>query len=419
MFTRRCNWSSKKKLLVVAGAGSTRDFGMPSSDGIHDIFLRSAAERFPLNSAPEKNLYVHLHDQLGRYWRAQGSPVKPNFEDVLFAITQLAAMPPEPGYEKFTPALGAFVKICDFPEVGFGSQGIAVDSSMMMRLAEYLVFDLLQELRKRCANLGPRATARTTLRRFFDLLSDQFDVAVVTTNYDDLIFRALPCIETGFDLSDNRIFKQERILLRKRWPCFLHLHGSIHFDEVPDGGVNTVRWSDDLTQQFYQGPGLTTPRYSDAGYASPASPIIVGYAKAEKIGGPPYRTYYSELARLVYNSEALLILGHSLGLADTHLREAFTGYNDARKRRVVVVDHVIGKLDESSTATRVMGIFACGAGFQRWRAFHSDGCRLEEFKATQEFDHCMSEDCSVSIWYGGMREACNSAERIVAELTTA
>jgi hypothetical protein len=116
MLTRRCKWwLPKRKLLVVAGAGSTLEFGMPSSNCIHDIFLRSAAEHFPLNSAPQRNLYVHLHDQLGRYWCAQGSPLKPNFEDVLFAITQLSAMPPEPGYEKFTPALGAFVKVCDFP----------------------------------------------------------------------------------------------------------------------------------------------------------------------------------------------------------------------------------------------------------------------------------------------------------------
>jgi hypothetical protein len=289
---------------------------------------------------------------------------------------------------------------------------------MMMRLAECLVFDLLQELRNRCANLGPDATARSTIKRLFDLLNGQFDVAVVTTNYDNLICRALPHIETGFDMRDNGIFKQERILLRERWPCFLHLHGSIHFDEVPDGGVNTVRWNDDLTQQFYQGPGLTTPRYSDAGYASPASPIIVGYAKAEKIGGPPYRTYYSELARLVYNSEALLILGHSLGLGDTHLREPFTGYNDARKRRVVVVDHASGKVDESSIVARAMRIFGCGADYQDWLASHSAGGRVNELKATSEFDHCMSEGCSVSLWYGGMLDACNNAERIVAELTT-
>jgi hypothetical protein len=37
----------------------------------------------------------------------------------------------------------------------------------------------------------------------FDLLNDQFDVAVVTTNYDNLICRALPHIETGFDMRDN------------------------------------------------------------------------------------------------------------------------------------------------------------------------------------------------------------------------
>jgi hypothetical protein len=58
----------------------------------------------------------------------------------LLVVAGAAAMPPEPGYEKFTPALGAFVKVCDFPDVGFGLQDTTVGSSMMMRLAECLVF---------------------------------------------------------------------------------------------------------------------------------------------------------------------------------------------------------------------------------------------------------------------------------------
>jgi SIR2-like domain len=381
------------------------------------MFMRSAKEYFPLNSDPQQNLYAYLHDKVDRYWRAQGAPLGPNFEDVLYVVTQLAAMPPEAGKEKFTPALGAFVEVCTFPDVGIGLEGTAVDSSKMMCLAERLVFDLIDELRRRCNNASRNSKASDVLRRFFDLLGCEFDVAVVTTNYDDLIYRAFPGIETGFDPSDG-LFKQERILQRKCWPCLLHLHGSVHFDEVPvpSGKVKLVRWNNDLTSHFYQHRGSTTPRYSIAGYASPASPIIVGYAKAEKIGDPPYRTYYSELARLVYQSDALLILGHSLGLGDTHLREACVDYSDARKRRIVVIDYANGKIDEASTAARAMRIFAYDAQYDTWLASHSDGQRMSTLKAAKEFERCPEEGHRLSLWYGGMLEACKNGEKIVAEL---
>jgi hypothetical protein len=142
----------------------------------------------------------------------------------------------------------------------------------------------------------------------------------------------------------------------------------------------------------------------------------VGYAKAEKIGELPYRTYYSELDRLIYQSDALLILGHSLGLGDTHLREAFTGYSEARRRNVVVIDYASGGLRETSTAARAMRVFRCDANYQTWLASHSDGQRIEELKAAQKFEVCTNQERHLSLWYNGMREACDNAQKVVAEL---
>jgi hypothetical protein len=318
---------------------------------------------------------------------------------------QLSSLPPEYGSWKFTPALGAFVRVWTFPEVGLN--GCPVDSATWRGLAQHLVCGLVEEFRKRCSSAGTDNI--TTLKRFFDVLASEFDVAVVTTNYDDLLRRALPSLEMGFD--NKEVFKQERILGRTAWPCLLHLHGSVHFEMLDVGGT---RWNDDLSGDFYKHAGSSCTYYSNAGYASPVSPIIVGYAKAEKIGELPFRTYYSELDRLIYESEALLILGHSLGLGDTHLREAFTGYTDAQCRNVVVIDYAKGGLLETSAAARAMRVFGYDANYQTWLSSHSDGLKIEELKATLKFDSNKAQH--LSLWYNGMREACDNAQKIVAEL---
>jgi hypothetical protein len=424
MCAKRCAPVAKRKLLVLAGAGAAIDFGMPSSACIQDLFLRLARDKFPLNGSAKEHLfndgnliqslYSHMYCKLVQFWNAEGVTEKPNFEDALHVITQLGALPPEYSAKKFTPALGAFVTVCTFPEIGFGLNGCAVDSATWRSLAECLVYGMVEEFRKRCSSVG--SDSISILKSFFNALASEFDIAVVTTNYDDLLHRALPTLEMGFDNSDNGVFKQERILCRTAWPCLLHLHGSVHFDGTPDVGRQVTRWNDNLSGSFYQDAGSKSTRYSNAGYASPASPIIVGYAKAEKIGELPYRTYYLELDRLIYQSEALLILGHSLGLGDTHLREAFSGYSEARRRNVVVIDYASGGLPETSTAARAKRVFRYDANYQTWLASHSDGRRIEELKAAQKFEVCTNQERRLSLWYNGMREACDNAQKVVAEL---
>jgi hypothetical protein len=137
-----------------------------------------------------KSLYSYMYDKLEHFWDAEGVTEKPNFEDALHVITQLGALPPEHSFKKFTPALGAFVQVFTFPEVGVGSHVHAVDSAMWRKLANFLVYGLVDEFRKRCSSAG--SDSITILKRFFDALASDFDVAIVTTNYDDLIHRSLP-----------------------------------------------------------------------------------------------------------------------------------------------------------------------------------------------------------------------------------
>jgi len=209
---------------------------MPSMSCVHDLLLRTAQPNFPLAEHPDGNLYGFLSDTITNYWstnvpRHLGKT--PNFEDVLFSISTLASIYPA---GIFTGTLGAFVRPNCFPQVNylFGTQ--EPDGTVFVQLGQQLVDGLIDEFRKRC-RLAPNIEP---YRRFFSTLSDEFDVAVVTTNYDDLIYRSLPGIETGFGDNDGH-FNQGRIFARSSWPCLLHLHGSVHFDmDLIDGNLHGV-----------------------------------------------------------------------------------------------------------------------------------------------------------------------------------
>jgi hypothetical protein len=55
---------SKRKLLVVAGAGSSIDFGMPSVDAVGQVLRQAALPDFQLADDPSRSLYDHIRDAI-------------------------------------------------------------------------------------------------------------------------------------------------------------------------------------------------------------------------------------------------------------------------------------------------------------------------------------------------------------------
>jgi SIR2-like domain len=120
--------------------------------------------------------------------------------------------------------------------------------------------------------------------------------------------------------------------------CLLHLHGSVHFDmNLTAKGLHDIVWQDDLNKQFHQNSFGRDSVQTTEGNEFPTSSIIVGYGKTEQIQRAPFRTYYSDLVRLVHESDAVLFLGFSL--IDSHVSQAFTDYRDGRDRPVVFIDY--------------------------------------------------------------------------------
>jgi hypothetical protein len=128
-----------KKLLVVAGAGSSINFGMPSGNGVHEFLLRTAGTYFPLAADPSRNLYGFLFDKIKKYWAANTNArlgKEPNFEDVFYAIYALASCYPA---GIFTGSLGAFVSVKQFPDVTYIGNTKPFDKNILSHLGQELV----------------------------------------------------------------------------------------------------------------------------------------------------------------------------------------------------------------------------------------------------------------------------------------
>jgi hypothetical protein len=216
--------------LLVVGAGASVDFGMPSVAEIGNIINAEAQQYYSLAERPQTNLYKHIEERVKRHWR-QHVPAHlrrdPQFEDVLYTIFGLASAYPLGAY---TSALGAVIRVKKLPDIFDRIQRRAVDGFQLSSLGSTAVDGLLSEIRERCRNSErDKIDEFARLRSFMMALQTTFDIAVATLNYDNIVYRSLPGIETGFNPTTGR-FQEERIFDRSAWPCVLHLHGSVHFN---------------------------------------------------------------------------------------------------------------------------------------------------------------------------------------------
>jgi hypothetical protein len=417
----------KNKLLVVVGAGASIDFGMPSVGGVAELLAEAAQDRYPLLERPETNLYKHIENTIANYWHTVAGIRRrqPNFEEVLYAVFALAAAF---SAGRFTAALGAFVTVNPLPDVNwFGNRPQVTGSHDLRQFGHYLVDTLLDEFRDRCRFLASlKSEQLSKMRAFFAAVSDEFEISIVTLNYDDVVYRAMPGLETGFD-SDGR-FSDERIMLRRTWPCILHLHGSVHFDMRDDytdfigfGGFHDVHWQEDLSQQFNQNAAGRSTFSTVEGADFPTSSIVAGYGKSTQLLRRPFRTYFGELDRLVAQCDAAVFLGY--GFSDIHFNLAFEKFRDSRRRPVVVIELAPdGAMNangiewaEHQTVTTVLGLFRTQKNMMS-----SLGHRIPNtvvgLKEALEFEISDDPNTPLAIWYNGILPAFDNVEKVLARL---
>jgi len=225
---------TRKRLLLILGAGSSLDCGMPSVGAIDDLmrwWAQSYAAR--VGSADYFALaWEALERRSAQGFRSGRSPV--NFERALSDLVALMHwLRPSPEGSALRHLVGApAVPPLSFPHPnGYGPY---LDIKAMVA---HLLAQLAAEMRARCRRLVADSPGMVAWRAVLDALRARFDVVIYNLNYDTVALSCWPDAFTGFDV-DGRF--DPGAVYRRDWEGVFHLHGSVHLSLAEPVGERMV-----------------------------------------------------------------------------------------------------------------------------------------------------------------------------------
>lgn len=402
----------KEKLLIVAGAGASIDFGMLSSSQIEEMFEREGPNKLFVDNRVVP-LYKYVKDELLKYHQtgtSLGRPLPDKIKDVYFeeVVYQLLNLYTALS-ETHKNGLGAFCNSNEFPERCIGKKIVKLGYFDFYHEADVLVAKLLDEIRVKCVMLPSEKLAK--LKRLLEKLNESFDLSFVNLNYDNILYQSIPLkMETGFD-HDGK-FDPHKILYNRNWNFFYHLHGSVNFYYADTKYGYEIRFVNDFTQEKVVSSNRTFRGLKETteGFPVLSRPIIVGYGKAWQIQREPYLFYYNDLARRVDEADKILFIGYSFG--DLHLNNLIQmSLKHRKKKKIVILDYTeqldgfCSRYDHWTDAVgRTLHIFP--------RDF--DVCSTRELTDLRPFEKTHNE--TVSISYKGFGFYLENSNLLVSEL---
>ena len=409
----------KKKLLITVGAGASLDFGLPSVSAVDKLLDDHAKRLFPLAHNPERNLYSHIRDELNAYYAKnpkEGLRKWANFEDVIYQVNVLASLSSDSGFENGANAL---LRAEELPPVlRYGQKVSAVDSSVLIDLAGSMQDIIVEHFIEVCAALPDTQRENIVhLKSMLDALSAEFDIGVVTLNYDNVFSLARPDLYTGFN-DVTGAFEPLAVLNRTEWNFLYHAHGSIHYAmDMTPSDMHRIEWR-------------KTPQKGHASQASgrngqstaeslwfPTSVIIAGYGKTQQMLRQPFRTFFAQVNKLVLESDALLFIGYGFG--DLHLNAAFSEATD-RRRPTAVITWGDAKDDPFQFRADTWSTNLQATVPTRARSMSGPGSTspwsIGELKTAAEFEVSNDEDFKLAIWYDGLMSKNLDVSKLISHL---
>jgi SIR2-like protein len=327
----------KKRLLIILGAGSSVEMGMPSVAQI-DALMRTWSADWS-TAVGEPDYLNDIWNRVDAYCLMGPRPSarkarKANFEWVLGEMVALRNwLVPAPHGNALSTIVGAPPVPPGMVFSSPGDYGPAMDINshvveMMTRLAIYM--------RNLSRALATTSDAFIRYSQLIGGLRDAFDVGIYNLNYDTVALNAWPGAFTGFG-SDGK-FKPDAVHNRTDWGFIYHLHGSVHHSLKPPFG-NEILWQDDLAQTFDDGyAGRSSKDVSD-GKSLPRTSLIAGGFKLDQLLADPFQSLYASLIRHVHTADAILLGGYGFG--DPHVNESLSNRLSDTTRRppVMVLDY--------------------------------------------------------------------------------
>jgi len=150
-----------------------------------------------------------------------------NFEEVLYQLNLLIPYVSDP--DRLNGS-GALLKPNSLPDVmQLGRCRKAVNGAVLGNLTSTLMSEMVNHFVDACALASSAKTAEIAeLGRFLAALQQEFDIGIITLNYDNIFTQALPGLHTGFD-SVGKFDPMSVFTRTEQWNFIYHLHGSVHF----------------------------------------------------------------------------------------------------------------------------------------------------------------------------------------------
>lgn len=412
---------SKKKLMVVVGAGASIELGMPSVGEVDQLFSEWAKNGYSLANDPDKTLYCYIRDEVNRHYKLspkEGLRKETNFEELLYVMLQLSAAM---GDDNYNLPMNAFYGFRKLPKINSLLGEKYVDGNHLRQLCSHLIDKLTAEFRERC-NLPGNSNSKKfkEFSTFVNQLNSDFDVAFITLNYDNLITQACPNLFTGFDESTGS-FDASAIYQRSDWGLIYHLHGSVHFDMQGDpSNMHAIKWNPDLNAKFAGNSSGRNSQDTSEGVSLPTSVIVAGYGKTSQIQRVPFRTYYSRVDEIAFNADAFLFLGY--GFNDLHLNNSLHSIRNGEvKKPVVVIDWASDDQNPMQFRSDNWSYNLCraipvNAHEMATKKYKHAAPEIACLKSKGEFEVSRNPEYPLSIWYGGFIQACKNYRKIKTEL---
>lgn len=324
--------SPRKRALVIAGAGAALEFGAPSTSELTELVRERTSTDDIMRHFGCDQACEHIDEKLSDY--LVGGDESVNFEHIFHCAQEILA-------NSFEPAIGA---VNEFRPILYPFLGgrVAPDEKIglteLVRRIPEVLFSILSEA---CDN--PRISLNP-LKDFFELLREQYNIRIYTTNYDDFILQAAPDLYHGFDPTPGagpRSFTPEDFWASVDQDSVCHLHGSVHFGFPPPADaredLNALRWFHDLAEARRYSSYSGGPKCKMDGSLYLPSALITGFDKLSRMQQTPQAHYYAGLAHDAMTADVIFVIGS--GLTDLHINARIA---EARRRRpcppVVFVD---------------------------------------------------------------------------------
>ena len=314
---------SRKRALVIAGAGAALEFGAPSTSDLTEIVREKISTNDVMRRFGCDQACRRIDETLSDYLVCGSEAV--NFEHIFHCAQEILA-------NTFEPTAGAFNEFRPilYPFVG---RWVALnEETALTELVRRIPDVLFAELS--AASDSPKVPL-ARLAGFLDFLRETYVTRIYTTNYDDFILQAAPDLYHGFDPAPGggpRSFEPESLWASFDADSVFHLHGSVHFGfpppSHPSEDLNVLRWFHDRAEaRLHSSYSGNAERKMDGSLYLPSA-LITGFDKLSRMQQTPQAHYYTSLARDAMTADVIFLIG--FGLVDLHINARIS---EVRRRR--------------------------------------------------------------------------------------